>query len=71
MKDYGFHCSEHGAVGQGLKNGRCELCWPPKPINTIAQVVDLLEVEVAKGQGAGWNGLAEQYQKILNYIKHV
>jgi len=68
-KDYGFHCSQHGAVGQNLKNGRCELCWPPKPIKTIEQVKDLLEVEIAKNKKSGWLGLAEQYEKILNYIK--
>lgn len=67
-KEQLFHCSQHGAVGQGIKNGRCELCWPPPPITTIAQVADLLEVEVARHRKGGWYGLAEGVQKILDYI---
>lgn len=67
-KDYGFHCSVHGAIGQGLKNGRCELCWPPQPITTVAQVIDLLEVEVAKCEEMGYMGAAEDRRKILDYI---
>lgn len=63
-----FHCSQHGAVGQGIKNGRCELCWPPNPITTIEGVKDLLEVEIAKFKRDGWNGRVEDYQKILNHL---
>lgn len=68
-KDFGFHCSQHGAVGQGVKNGRCELCWPPKPITTIEQVIDLLEVERDEADRAGLKGRAEDFQKIIDHIK--
>lgn len=70
MKVDKLHCSQHGAVGQKIKNGRCELCWPPKPIKSIAQIVDLLEVEVAASEKVGFMGRAEDFKKILNYIKN-
>jgi hypothetical protein len=36
---------------------------------TLEQVVDILEVEVAASKRIGYMGRAEDYQKILDYIK--
>jgi protein-disulfide isomerase-like protein with CxxC motif len=64
-----FHCSIHGACGQGIKNSHCEWCWPSQPITTIAQIKDILETEITLHKKTGMMGLAEQYQDILDYIK--
>ena len=65
----GRHCSNHGALGQKTKNGHCEWCWPPKPITTIEQVIDILEVEHERTYRTGMKGLAERYERLIDYLQ--
>lgn len=70
----GHYCPVHGRDvrrTRGLKNGHCAWCWPPQPITTLDQVKDILEVEIAAAKRIGYEGTAERYQHMLDYIENL
>ena len=65
------YCPVHGRDvrgTRGLKNGRCAWRWPEPPITTVDQVKDLLEVEIEHNKRIGFEGKAQEYQRILDHI---